>query len=294
MMYSVELYRKLGEACGWVECGGIRLASSEERMEELRRQAGWAKTFGLPLDLISAEEAQGLFPLMSTDGVLGAAWLPTDGYLDPSQLTFALAEGAREGGVQIFTNTRVTGIEQGRVRTERGDIDAEVVVIAGGMFSAELGRLAGVRIPVVPMSHEYIVTQPFRERDPQNPLPDAARPRPAHLLPRGGRRARDGRLRAARRAGLHAAGRRGLRPHPARLQRPPAGGRLGPLRGDRGELAAARAADGGREGHAHDQRAGGLHARQRVLPRRDARSRACSWPAASAPTASRARAAWAR
>ena len=171
MMYSVELYRKLGDACGWVECGGIRLASSEERMEELRRQAGWAKTFGLPLDLISAEEAQGLFPLMSTDGVLGAAWLPTDGYLDPSQLTFALAEGAREGGVQIFTGTRVTGIEQGRVRTERGDIDAEVVVIAGGMFSAELGRLAGVRIPIVPMSHEYIVTQPFRERDPQNPLP---------------------------------------------------------------------------------------------------------------------------
>jgi glycine/D-amino acid oxidase-like deaminating enzyme len=95
MMYSVELYRELGEACGWVECGGIRLASSEERMEELRRQAGWAKTFGLPLELISAEEAQGLFPLMSTDGVLGAAWLPTDGYLDPSQLTFALAERAR-------------------------------------------------------------------------------------------------------------------------------------------------------------------------------------------------------
>jgi glycine cleavage system aminomethyltransferase T/glycine/D-amino acid oxidase-like deaminating enzyme len=171
MMYSVELYRKLGEACGWVECGGIRLASSEERMEELRRQAGWAKTFGLPLELISAEEARDLFPLMSTDGVLGAAWLPTDGYLDPSQLTFALAEGAREGGARIFTNTRVTGIEQGRVRTERGDIDAEAIVIAGGMFSAELGRLAGVRIPVVPMSHEYIVTQPFRERDPANPLP---------------------------------------------------------------------------------------------------------------------------
>jgi glycine cleavage system aminomethyltransferase T/glycine/D-amino acid oxidase-like deaminating enzyme len=171
MMYSVELYRKLGDACGWVECGGIRLASSEERMEELRRQAGWAKTFGLPLELISAEEARDLFPLMSTDGVLGAAWLPTDGYLDPSQLTFALAEGAREGGARIFTNTRVTGIEQGRVRTERGDIDAEAIVIAGGMFSAELGRLAGVRIPVVPMSHEYIVTQPFRERDPANPLP---------------------------------------------------------------------------------------------------------------------------
>jgi glycine cleavage system aminomethyltransferase T/glycine/D-amino acid oxidase-like deaminating enzyme len=176
MMHSVELYRKLGEDCGWVECGGIRLASSEERMEELRRQAGWAKTFGLTLDLISADEARDLFPLMSTDGVLGAAWLPTDGYLDPSQLTFALAEGAREGGGRIFTNTRVTGIDTDagrveRVRTERGDIDTENVVIAGGMFAAELGRLAGVRIPVQPMSHEYLVTQPFRERDPQNPLP---------------------------------------------------------------------------------------------------------------------------
>ena len=111
---------------GWVECGGIRLASSEERMEELRRQAGWAKTFGLPLELISAEEAKEMFPLMSTDGVLGAAWLPTDGYIDPSQLTYALADVARrEGGLQVFQNTRVTGIEVdgGRVRaveTERG------------------------------------------------------------------------------------------------------------------------------------------------------------------------------
>ena len=176
MMYSVELYRKLGEACGWVECGGIRLASSEERVEELRRQAGWAKTFGLPLELISAGEAQGLFPLMSTDGVLGAAWLPTDGYLDPSQLTFALAERAREGGARLFTSTRVTGIDHDsgrvkRVRTERGEIEAETVVIAAGMFSAEVGRLAGVRLPIQPMSHEFIVTQPFRERDPSKPLP---------------------------------------------------------------------------------------------------------------------------
>ena len=80
MMHSVELYRRLGEESefdpGWVECGGIRLASSEERMEELRRQAGWAKTFGLPLELISAEEAKELFPLMSTDGVLGRGLAP--------------------------------------------------------------------------------------------------------------------------------------------------------------------------------------------------------------------------
>src|SRR3954451_2466668 len=98
MMHSTGLYRELGEECGWTEVGSLRLASTPERMEELRRQAAWAKTFGLPLELISAEEARELFPLMSADGVLGAAWLPTDGYLDPSQLTYALADGARRGG----------------------------------------------------------------------------------------------------------------------------------------------------------------------------------------------------
>ena len=176
MMHSVDLYRRIGDESGgefdpgWVECGGIRLASTEERMEELRRQAGWAKTFGLPLELISANEAAELFPLMSTDGVLGAAWLPTDGYLDPSQLTFALADGARRGGCRIHNSTRVTGIEvdRGRVRavaTDRGRIEAEVVVNAAGMYAAEVGRLAGVRIPVIPMSHQYVVTQPVRERD---------------------------------------------------------------------------------------------------------------------------------
>lgn len=176
MMYSVELYRRLREESefdpGWTECGGIRLASSEARMEELRRQAGWARTFGLPLELISAQEAQELFPLMSTEGVLGAAYLPTDGYLDPSQLTYALADGARQGGARVYTNCRVTGIdaEDGRVRrvrTEKGDIETEVVVNAGGMYAAEIGRMAGVRVPIVPMAHEYLVTQPFRERGEQ-------------------------------------------------------------------------------------------------------------------------------
>ena len=116
-----------------------------------------------------------MFPLMSTEGVLGAAWLPTDGYLDPAQLTYALADGARKG-CQVLQSTRVTGIgvDDGRVRrveTERGTIEAEIVVIAGGMYAAELGRLAGVRIPMIPMSHQYLVTQPFQERDPENPLP---------------------------------------------------------------------------------------------------------------------------
>ena len=169
MMSSVELYRTLGDEVGletgWHEVGSLRLASSEERMEELARQAGWAKTFGLPLELISAQEAERLFPPMSADGVRGAAYLPTDGYIDPSQLTFALAEGARRGGAEIETNTRVTGIEAERdrvqaVETDRGRIETEIVVNAGGMFAAELGAMAGVVVPVIPMAHEYLVTRP--------------------------------------------------------------------------------------------------------------------------------------
>jgi glycine cleavage system aminomethyltransferase T/glycine/D-amino acid oxidase-like deaminating enzyme len=169
MMRSVELYRTLGDEVGletgWHEVGSLRLASSEERMEELARQAGWAKTFGLPLDLVSAEAAQRLFPPMSTVGVLGAAYLPTDGYIDPSQLTFALAEGARRGGAEIYTNTRVTAIDvdRNRVRavvTDRGEIRAEIVVDAGGIFAGEIGRLAGVNVPVIPMAHEYLITKP--------------------------------------------------------------------------------------------------------------------------------------
>jgi 4-methylaminobutanoate oxidase (formaldehyde-forming) len=173
MMDSVELYRTLD--CGWVQCGGIRLACTPEREQEVLRQVAWAKTFGLPLELISATEAAELFPLMSTEGVRSASYLASDGYLDPSLLTMALAEGARERGCRIFTHTRVTGIEvdEGRagrrvrgVHTDRGAIEAEVVVNAGGMFAAELGRMAGVRVPVVPFAHEYLVTQPFREREP--------------------------------------------------------------------------------------------------------------------------------
>jgi len=169
MMNSVDLYRTLGDevglATGWREVGSLRLASSQERVEELARQAGWAKTFGLPLELISPEEAQRLFPPLTTDGVLGAAYLPTDGYIDPSQLTFALAEGARRGGAEIYQQTRVTGIavERGRVTgvvTDQGEIEAEVVVNAGGMFAKEIGALAGVNVPVVPMAHEYLVTKP--------------------------------------------------------------------------------------------------------------------------------------
>src|SRR3954470_11157567 len=163
MMASVELYRELD--VDWHEVGSLRLASSKEGREELARQSGWAKTFGLPLDLVSAEEAQRLFPPMTTDGVLGAAYLPTDGYVDPSQLSYALAAGARRGGAESYEPTRVTAIpvERGRVTgvvTDKGPIEAEVVVNAGGMFAKELGALAGVDVPIVPMAHEYLITKP--------------------------------------------------------------------------------------------------------------------------------------
>ncbi len=185
MVDSVATYRQLaaetGVDPGWREVGSLRLACSTERMEELRRQAGWAKAYGLEMELVSADEALRRFPLMSTDGVLGAAWLPTDGYLDPSGLTQALAAGARQRGVSIRVRTRVTGIavERGHVtgvETEQGPIRCEVVVNAGGMFAPEIGAMANVTVPSIPFAHQYLVTEPIagvtadlpQLRDPDN------------------------------------------------------------------------------------------------------------------------------
>jgi glycine cleavage system aminomethyltransferase T/glycine/D-amino acid oxidase-like deaminating enzyme len=176
--YSVELYRRLQSGDhppGWVESGGIRLASSTERMEEIRRQISWATSYGLPLHEISPAEAKDLFPLLDLGGVVGGAFLTTDGYVDPSQLCYSLAAGARANGVQVHTRSRVTGIDtEGgrvtRVRTDRGDIECEVVVDCGGIYAAEIARLVGVRLPVVPMSHQYVVTDAFLERR-DHPLP---------------------------------------------------------------------------------------------------------------------------
>ena len=172
MMDSVALYRQLKAETGtdpsWHEVGSLRLASTPARLEELTRQAGWAKTFGLPLELIGPSEARDLFPLMSLDGVLGAVFLPTDGWLDPSGLAFALAAGARARGARIQTASRVVAIDvvDGRVSGvqvehggERRTISTEVVVNAGGIFSPEIGRLAGVNVPIIPMAHEYLFTE---------------------------------------------------------------------------------------------------------------------------------------
>ncbi len=171
MMYSVELYRRLAEETGvdpsWHEVGSLRLASSRERIEELRRLAGWGDTFGLPLSIITTKEALELFPLFDPTGVEGAAFLPTDGYLDPNGLTFALAEGAKRRGCRVVTGSRVTGIDvqEGHVRgvtfEDREPIQTDVVVNAGGMFAGQIGRLAGVEVPVVAFAHQYLLTKPI-------------------------------------------------------------------------------------------------------------------------------------
>ena len=179
MMYGVELYRRLAEETGvdpaWHEVGSLRLASSRERMQELRRLAGWGQTFGLPLEIVSTARALELWPLFDPKGVEGAAYLPTDGYVDPNGLTFALAESAKRRGATIWTNARVTGIDVGRghvtaVRFEdRDPVRTDVVVNAGGMYANQLGHLAGVEVPVVPFAHQYLLTKPIEGVRPEIP-----------------------------------------------------------------------------------------------------------------------------
>ncbi|MEI7722955.1 MAG: FAD-dependent oxidoreductase [Actinomycetota bacterium] len=168
-MHSVDLYRTLERTDtppGWKECGSIKIASTPERMQEIRRQIGWAKTFGLDLNEISLGEIKDLFPLLNMEGVLGGCYMASDGQVDPSQLTQALASGARKEGVKIFTHTRVLKIntKNGRVTsvlTDKGEIECEVVVNCGGIYAAEIGRMVGVRVPIVPMSHQYLITENF-------------------------------------------------------------------------------------------------------------------------------------
>lgn len=164
-MHSVEVYRRLKEETGvdpgWREVGSLRLISSRDRTEELHRLAGMATAFGLPLEIISTEEALELFPLFKPEGVLCAAYDPSDGYIDPDGLARALAEGAFSRGVEIHTGVRVTGfsIENGRVQeviTDQGNIRTEVVVNAAGMWASQIGKLAGVEVPLVPFQHQYV------------------------------------------------------------------------------------------------------------------------------------------
>jgi 4-methylaminobutanoate oxidase (formaldehyde-forming) len=168
--YSIDLYRRLkdetGHDPGWREVGSLRLASSVSRLEELKRQVAVSRSFGVPLELISPHQAYELFPLMDLAGVEGAVYLPSDGFIDPTGLTMALAAGAKARGAQFHTGTRVEaiGLEDGRVErvgTDRGEIRAEVVVNAAGQWAGEIGAMVGVRLPVIPMAHLYLITRPI-------------------------------------------------------------------------------------------------------------------------------------
>src|SRR3990172_5966062 len=170
MHYSTDLYRKLKAETGvdtsWREVGGIRLASSAERLEETKRLVGMARSFGVPMELITPREAQEKFPLMTIDGVVGAAYTPNDGSIDPTGLTNALAIGAKNRGAKILTNTNVEKInlKDGRVSevvTDKGTIKTEIVVNASGMWGREVGKMVGLNLPVVPMAHLYIMTKPI-------------------------------------------------------------------------------------------------------------------------------------
>ena len=168
--YTVELYSQLqeetGHSVGWKRVGSLIVAKSEDRMIQLRRTMAMAELFGVEAHLISAQEAQERWPLLRVDDVLGAAWLPHDGKVIPKEVPIALARGARSRGAQIFENTRVLGIEskKGRatgVKTDQGIIKAEYVVLSGGMWTRELGLSCGVTIPLYPVEHHYVVTEPI-------------------------------------------------------------------------------------------------------------------------------------
>jgi 4-methylaminobutanoate oxidase (formaldehyde-forming) len=166
--YSVDLYDQLeketGLATGWRRNGGLRLACNAERWTEVKRQATTATSFGLEMHLLTPKEAQELWPLMQVDDVVGAAFLPTDGQASPSDITMSLAKGARMGGVTIAEGVKVNGVEveNGRVRavlTGQGRIACDKLVICAGQWSRELGRMAGVNVPLVSVQHQYLITE---------------------------------------------------------------------------------------------------------------------------------------
>jgi len=168
LKYSVELYRELeketGLATGWKMNGGLRLANNAERWTEIKRQATTAHSFGLGMELLTPSEARELWPLMDISDLVGAAFLPTDGQANPSDLAQSLARGARQKGAKIIENVRVTGIEvaDGRVTavlTGEGRIACDTLVNCGGQWAKEIGRMAGVCVPLQSVQHQYVVTE---------------------------------------------------------------------------------------------------------------------------------------
>jgi 4-methylaminobutanoate oxidase (formaldehyde-forming) len=178
LQYSVSLYERLeaetGLTTGWKRCGCLHLASTPARLLELKKGATTARSFGLDMHLISPREALDLFPVMSLDGIIGAAFMPSDGQADPSGLTMALAKGATNRGARVYQHTRVTGFKfMGNritaVVTDKGMIQCETIVNAAGMWAREIGRMMGVNVPLVPFQHQYLVTETIGGLPPELP-----------------------------------------------------------------------------------------------------------------------------
>ncbi len=179
VQYSTQLYSELedevGLSAGFKRCGGVTVARTEDRMTQLRRTAASAAAYDLECELLSPEEALERYPVMQVDDLVGAIWLPGDGKANPTDLTAALARGARQRGAQVFEHTRVLGVDvaEGRVtgvRTDAGDLEAEIVVNCAGQWAKAVGSLAGVNVPLHSAEHFYVVTDPFEGIHPDLPV----------------------------------------------------------------------------------------------------------------------------
>jgi glycine cleavage system aminomethyltransferase T/glycine/D-amino acid oxidase-like deaminating enzyme len=179
VQYSTRLYEQLeaetGQATGFRRCGGLTIARTADRMEMLLRTAATAQAYGIECELLSPTAAAARYPIMDATGLRGAIWLPGDGRADPVDLTAALARGARQRGVVIRERVRVTGFttESGRVtgvRTDHGDIEAEVVVNCAGQWAKQVGAMAGVTVPLHSAEHFYVVTEQIGGVRPDLPV----------------------------------------------------------------------------------------------------------------------------
>ena len=168
-----ELEKETGQHVGFSRCSNIRLARTRDRWDEFMYYAGVAETIGVKVNKLTPAQLKEIWPLALTDGILGAIQHPDDGYIQPADLTQAFAKGARAKGAEIHRNTRVNAIEQKangewRVQTDQGDIICEHVVSATGNFARPTGAMVGLDIPVIPVEHQYIVTEAAPE-DPRAP-----------------------------------------------------------------------------------------------------------------------------
>ena len=172
VQHSVDLYSRLkeetGQDPGFHRCGNLRLATNVDRLDEFKRYLSVAESVGVNAHLLTPGEVKSLWPLLETRGLLGAVYNPDDGHLGGSDLARALAAGARQGGAELYRNTKVVGFGQQPngewiVQTERGRITCEHVVSCTGNYACETLSLVGLEAHSVPVKHEYLVTESLPE-----------------------------------------------------------------------------------------------------------------------------------